>query len=117
MLNKKILKGIKILKRKGKPLTLKKVNAKQGVKFICTSCFVEEENVIIRGGSETSTFWIAKKVKIFAIDGTTKEIRGEKSNLFALWIFYRILISLLDFPNFEGLESLPIKVVSAQFKR
>ena len=79
MLSKQILKRIKLLGRNGKPISFKKIDAKEGVKYIYTCCFVKEENVIVRGGTATSSFWKGKKVKIFAIDGTSNQLRGENA--------------------------------------
>ena len=76
MLNKQVKNEVKILKKNKKPLSFQKVDAEEKVKHIKTSCFIQENNVIIRGESSTSTFW-KKKLKILAVDGVTKELRGE----------------------------------------
>ena len=78
MLSKRIQKGIKTLKRNGRPILFKQLDKQEGVKEIKSSCFVDEENVIIRGGTATSNFFTGKKGKIFAIDGSSKEFLGKQ---------------------------------------
>ena len=75
MLSKKNLKGIQLVTN-GVPITFQKLDQKESIEGIFSSCFVEEENVIIRGEFDSSLFW-EKKQKIFAIDGSSKELRGK----------------------------------------
>ena len=116
MLSKRILKGIKILKRNGIPISFKHLDEKEGVERINASCFVDEGNVIVRGGSATSGFFTGKKVKIFAIDGTSKELLGG-DNLFISNFICILYDSLLNFSNFQDQESHQMKIMSYQFCR
>ena len=75
MLGKPMRKEIKKLMRNGEVLSFQKVDAKKKVMSIWSSCFVEENNVIIRGQYNNNSL---EKTLVMAIDGNNKELIGEK---------------------------------------
>ena len=91
MLKKSSLKKIKVLKKNGKVISFQEVGEKEGVKNIFSSCFIEEENVIVRG--ESSSYSSSSKTLIMAIDVMSKKLRGE--NVFELLMIY--IYFLLNF--------------------
>ena len=74
MLSELICEKIEILKRNGKVISFKELDAKEGVKRVWTSCFVEEENVIVRGEYRNTNS--SRKVLILLFDGSSKKLRG-----------------------------------------
>ena len=76
MLSKPICEGIELLKKHGKVLSFQQVDVKEGVEEIFCSCFVKEENVIVRG--EWNNGNSSRKALIMLFDGNSKKMRGNE---------------------------------------
>ena len=93
-------KVIEKLKKNGKVISFKEVDGKVGVKNISSSCFIKEENVIVRGGDSFSS---RNNALIMAIDAVTKELRGNKCFEFSLNLF---AFPFEHFPNSKAPQGL-----------
>lgn len=71
-------KLINKIKKNGKLFSFQKLDNKEGVKSTRCSCFVHENNVIVRGQCLNSDS--SKKTKVLVMDGFTKKLIGENYN-------------------------------------
>ena len=87
MLKKPNRKIIKILEKNGKVFSFKEVDEKERVKNIRCSCFIKEENVIVRGEAWNSS---KNNALIMVIDTMTKELKGNSC--------FELILNLYAFP-------------------